>query len=53
MPRDLEIREKASLLAQRFQGQPKVKAFYESLLKSAEWSIRRDREEFEETFGND
>lgn len=53
MPRDLKVRDKSSFLVQRFQGQPKVRAFYESLLKSAESSIRRDREEFEERFGND
>jgi hypothetical protein len=52
MPRDVEVREKSSLLVRRFQWQPKARAFYESLLKSAELSIQRDREEFEEQFAN-
>ncbi len=53
MPRDLEVREKAALLVKRFQTQPKVKAFYESLVKGAEMCIRQDRERFEEMFGAD
>jgi len=53
MPRDLEVREKANLLVKRFQAQPKVKVFYESLVKGAELSIRQHREEFEEMFAND
>ena len=53
MPRDVEVRDKASVLTRRFQSQSKVRAFYESLLKRAEWDIRRDREEFEERFAND
>jgi hypothetical protein len=53
MPRDVEIREKACLLVKRFQAQPKVRTFYESLAKGAETCIRNDRQEFEETFGDD
>jgi hypothetical protein len=50
MPRDLEVRDKASLLAKRFQNQPNVRTFYSNLAKGAEANIRRDREEFEEQF---
>lgn len=50
MPRDVEVREKASLLINRFAGQPKVKAFYESLAKVAETNIRDDRARYEEMF---
>ncbi|MCI0748380.1 MAG: restriction endonuclease [Verrucomicrobia subdivision 3 bacterium] len=53
MPRDVEIREKASFLVKRFAAQPKVKALYESLAKGAEMDIRQDRERFEEMFADD
>jgi hypothetical protein len=48
MPRDLEIREKASLLARRFENRPLIRTFYESLAKGAEMSIQEDRDRFEE-----
>ena len=53
MPRDMEISEKASLLVNRFAVQPKVRGFYESLVKGAAMNIQQDRERFEEMFPED
>ena len=50
MPRDVEVRDKASVLVERFAGEPKVRALYQSLAKGAEANIREDREQFEEMF---
>ena len=53
MPRDLEVREKATALARRFGTRPNVKEFYDLLARDAQHNIVRDRERFEETFGSD
>jgi hypothetical protein len=50
MPRDLEVRDKALPLAERFQGQPNVSSFYINLAKGAEANIRHEKEQFEEEF---
>jgi len=53
MPRDIEVRDKAAMLANQFEANLTVKRFYNALARSAEANIQRDRDDFEETLGDD
>jgi len=53
MPRDVEIRDRATVLAGRFNTEPAVRRLYDTLKKQAEREMERDRHEYEEQFGDD
>ncbi|HWN94264.1 MAG TPA: hypothetical protein VNT99_04465, partial [Methylomirabilota bacterium] len=53
MPRDIEIRDRAAEMVQRFAADPIVSRFYDALRREAEAEIQRHRHEFEEQFDAD